>query len=236
MIKSNTIKKIKTVGFSAIELIGVLVVFAFIILSVNKIKDNIYKAKDYNQLADQANLLGNLTTKYIEDNYREIVKDVALSGSLVYPVSRISAYIPQGFFKNNNYYNKRNQIPCIYITKGLNNDLNVYLIFSNLANPSTGLTGLGIATIAKAIGNHAGTLVNNGDHYNFMGGIEGELVIPTSIVSQCQFGSPLANNLLMLDLSKNSVLFASMKGNIDQHLSSYTSDPSLKKAESTATD
>lgn len=225
--QSKNIKK--ALGFSAIELVGVLVVFAFIILATNKIMDKVNQTKDFNQLADQSNLYSNLVIKYIQDNYRQFIQTISLGKDIILPVSGISGYMPSMFLA----INKRYQVPCVYITSTEKNKLRAYLIFGNSLAQSKSLSQLEIFTIARAIGNHAGALVNNNGSYNFIGGVESGLVIPPATMSNisniCGFTLPFAN-LLMIDLSKNNMLFTSIKGNIDQQFSSDTPDPSLKES------
>src|SRR5579863_8929254 len=91
--KTGKIDSIKNSGFTAIELMFVLMAFAFIILSTNKIMNTISQAKEYNQIADQSNLYGNLSMKYIQDNYRHLVQLTSVGNDVILSKSDISNYI-----------------------------------------------------------------------------------------------------------------------------------------------
>ncbi|MCC2624340.1 MAG: hypothetical protein K0R14_213 [Burkholderiales bacterium] len=235
MMKLLNIKNIKSSGFSVIELMGVLVVFAFIIISTHRIMDKMDQAKEYNQLADQSNLFSEFAIKYIQDHYRDLVGSTATGNYVILTANAIREYEPKILYP----FNKMHQAPCVYVTKGLSNNIRAYIIFGRSSGiRSQNLSMLDIGTIAKAIGNNAGILTNINGNYSFTGGVD-NLTIPsaimTSISTTCGFSMPLAQNLLIVDLTKSSALFASIKGNIDQQTLDDSPDPSLKKSTATLT-
>jgi|GEM_PF-5374622 len=224
-------------GFTAFELMGALAVLTLLIMVINRVADNIYKAREYNQLADQGKNFSQVADKYIEDNYRNLVTQTELGNDVVIPYPAIASYTPD----NLSAVTKNRQIPCIYIASDdssrLMSLIRAFLIFGN-TDPSSGtFSELDAASIAHNIGGNAGVLVRSGDAYTFKGGIENELNLSaatiSNIASGCGFTVPLPQNSLIIDLSKSKSLFASMRGNIDQQSTQNDPDPSLKKSQLT---
>jgi hypothetical protein len=235
MDKFANIRNIKSSGFSVIELMGVLVVFAFIIISTHRIMDKMDQTKEYNQLADQSNLFSEFAIKYIQDHYRDLVGSTATGSDVILTANAIGEYEPKILYP----FNKMHQAPCVYVTKGLSNNIRAYIIFGRSPGVrSQNLSMLDIGTIAKTIGNNAGILTSINGNYSFTGGVD-NFTIPsatmTTISTTCGFSAPLAQNLLIVDLTKSSALFASIKGSIDQQTLDDSPDPSLKKLNSTLT-
>lgn len=231
MIKDFKIYKVQ--GFSAFELIGVLAVLIFLILATNKVMNNINKTKEYNELGDQAKNFSLLANRYLEDNYRDLVLKASASNEIIKPYTEISNYISSGI----SAFNKYNQVPCIYMVSDNNtkklSSVRAYLIFGNSqALSSTTLTTTDVANIARAVGGNAGALVNNNGNYLFEGSVESQLIFSTATIerisSVCGFVTPLPSNSLIIDLSKNNTLFASLKGRIDRQSTPHDPDPSLK--------
>jgi hypothetical protein len=229
--------KYKQHGFTAFELIGALVVLTFIIIITNKIMDNMLKTREYNQLADQSNNFSKVAAKYIEANYRGLVESTTTGNDLVIPYTVISDYKPNNLTE----FTKSQQTPCIYITSDTNSRLmssiRAYLIFGNTKSTSGVFSQLEAASIVNIIGNYAGILVSKDGKYIFTGGIENDLNLSTTtinnIISGCGFIRPLPRYTLIIDLSKNKLLFASIKGDIDKQSSANDpelNDPSLKKS------
>jgi hypothetical protein len=237
MNQKNMLNILKQKGFTAFELIGVLVIVAFLIMTTNKIANNIRMTKEYNQLADQSNNFSKIASKYIEDNYRILVNQAESGNDVVISYSTISSHIPA----NLSAFTKRNQVPCIYITSDSNNRLmssiRAYLIFGEISSSGGAFSQQDATNIVHTIGVNAGILVHNNGLYTFKGGVENDLTFSAStannIITGCGFINPLPQNSLIVDLSKNNALFASMRGNIDQQSSKNDPDPSLKKSQLT---
>ncbi|HLX52962.1 MAG TPA: hypothetical protein VKR58_03425 [Aquella sp.] len=224
-------------GFTALELMGGLVVIIFLIMAINRIADNIYKVRESNQLADQGKNFSQIADKYIEDNYRNLVTQTELGNDVVIPYPAIASYTPD----NLSVITKNRQVPCIYIASDDNSRLmsliRAFLIFGDTKPSNRTFSELDAASIARNIGGNAGILVRNGDAYTFKGGIENDLNLSaatlSNIASGCGFILPLPQNSLIIDLSKSKSLFASIKSNIDQQSTQNDPDPSLKKLQLT---
>lgn len=224
-------------GFTALEIMGVLVVISFLVMAVNRMAENIYKTKEYNQLANQGKSYSQIADRYIEDNYRSLVTQMELGNDVVIPYPAIASYTPD----NLSAVTKNRQTPCIYIASDDNSRLmsfiRAFLIFGNTTPQSAVFSELDIASIARNIGGNAGILVRSGDTYIFKGGIENDLNLSaatiSNIASRCGFIMPLPQNSLIIDLSKSKSLFASIRSNIDQQSTTSDPDPSLKKSKLT---
>lgn len=240
MDMKGKLNKISKAGFTAFELIGVLVVLMFLIITTNKIINNIDRTREYNQLADQSKTFSYKAARYIEDNYRNRAENTITMNDQIIPYFEISSHIPEGL----SAFTKAGQYPCIYITSDINNQqmssFRAYLIFGNAKYPlkkvtSRKLNKLDIQHIAYILGINSGVLVNKGNNYEFEGGIESKTIFSLAtidaITAGCQFIPLSLANSLIIDLSKDNLLFSSVKGNIDRQSTSGEDDPSLKKSD-----
>lgn len=232
----NWVNKSKVHGFTAFELIGSLAVVALLVFMANKLNNSINTTKQSNQLADQGNSFTKIAAKYIEDNYRSLVNQVESGNDVIIPYTVILSHTPESF----SVINRQRQFPCIYITSDANTRLKssfrTYLIFGEATSSGKAYSEFEIANIAHTIGGNAGLLVKESDTYKFRGGIMADNLNLSSstakqIASVCGFVNPLAQNSLIVDLSNHKLLFAALKGEIDQQSSRYDSDPSLKKSQ-----
>ena len=205
---TNNILRIKKVyGYSsAVELIGVLVVFLFLILYSNKFLEDERQSRLTNQFVDQAKSFSGEAVRYIEDNYRVLLQTSLSQTDNVIPYGTLDDYSTSGDLSQTNNL----QTPCLYVTNGGNNTLRAYIIFGATNSNIKKLDKKTIGKIAQGIGGNAGDLVNN-------------------IISQCGFISPLPSDSLIINLSKNINLFAPIVGGIDSNSTSNDADPSLKK-------
>lgn len=233
-MKTNILKNksaIKKVyGYSsAVELIGVLVVFTFLILYSNNFLEEERQTRFTNQLVDQSKSFSGEAIKYIEDNYRTLLQKSLIQTDNVIPYGTLGGYTTKGGFPQTNNL----QTPCLYITSAGANTLRAYIIFGATNLKVKKLDKKTIGKIAQGISGSAGDLVNNNGSYVITGYSENELSLSQStvnnIIQQCGFVSPLPSDSLVINLSKNTSLFAPIEGNIDSQTTFAESDPTLKK-------
>ena len=228
---TNNILRIKKVyGYSsAVELIGVLVVFLFLILYSNKFLEDERQSRLTNQFVDQAKSFSGEAVRYIEDNYRVLLQTSLSQTDNVIPYGTLDDYSTSGDLSQTNNL----QTPCLYVTNGGNNTLRAYIIFGATNSNIKKLDKKTIGKIAQGIGGNAGDLVNNKGSYVISGYSENELTLSqttiNNIISQCGFISPLPSDSLIINLSKNINLFAPIVGGIDSNSTFNDADPSLKK-------
>ncbi|MBP9742315.1 MAG: hypothetical protein KBD37_03055, partial [Burkholderiales bacterium] len=216
-------------GYSALELIGVLAIFSFIVLITDKFITAQRETREINQLADQSKNYSNIAIKYLEDNYRTLAQQTSDYTEVIIPFSIFSGYAPNEITT----ITKRYQTPCLYVTKGTNSTFIAYLIFGNTNSRAYGLEQLTVAKIAQTFGGNAGTLITQNGNATLNGGLENNFNFSSSsinnIIGGCGFRAPLPKYSLVVDLTKNINLFASIKGNLDQQSTAKEPDPSLKK-------
>lgn len=223
--------KLRQKGFTGIELMGMLIVFAFILLIFHNILDEIDNVKMQNQLADQVQHFGKVAIRYIEDNYHDLVAKTSKNQDLVIPYTAIKGYPPSGL----SFLTAQHQIPCVYIVSDTKNNkmgsILVYLFLSSNDKTHMELDSLFLAKTVNTIGSNAGILVNENDRYIFQSKLENELTLSDTVMSKiadkCGFVFPLATKTLVIDLSKQ--LFNSIDGDIDKNSQFTDDDPSLKK-------
>lgn len=220
----------KILGFSAFELLAVLGVISFIILITNKILRDINQNKEYNQLGDQSAFFSQLAIRYVNDNYRALTTNLANNQSMIIPYQSLSSYIPRGVSLTNKWQEK----PCFYITNNTNNQLNTYVLIARTKSNNQ-IEKIDLSRVRQELGKNSGILTKINDNYVLEGGIENNLVLDQSainnIYTNCGFGSQLPQYTLVIDISKDSGLFASIQGNIDKQSTYNTNDPSLKKSD-----
>ena len=215
-------------GFNVFELMGALIVFAFIIVVINEKLNMINQVKIQDQVADQSKSYTKMITKYLTDNYRNLLIQTKTT-EVVIPFAVISGYIPT----NTNTLNKYYQTPCIYLTAGSIDTINAYLIFANKDTRAKNLSRIEAGNIAKAIGGNAGVLVNTGGGvYSIYGSTVDNISISSSsrnmIIQSCGLAT-FSDNSLIINLSQDKSLFGGIKGLIDQVATPTDTDPSLKK-------
>ena len=229
-MSKNIIIDKKLCGFSGFELMGVLVVLAFIILSTDRILEKFNKNKEYNQLADQARQFRMVAIRYLSDNYRSLVlqtrqSDIAIS------YGNIQNYLPNGVLGGTKYY----QIPCLYVTSGGIDSIRAYLIFGNQTAPRS-VSYFTLASITRTIGGNAGVLVKNNDRYLIRGGISNDISFSNATINMlsrtCGFRGGLSANSLIINLTRDSDMFLQIQHKVDLDSTKNSLDPSLKKTES----
>jgi hypothetical protein len=227
-------RKTNNIGYTAIELIGVLLVIIFLILVTNKYMNSINQTRFVNQLSDEAKNYSYQAIKYIEDNYRLLVQQSSANGEMILAWSSLNSYATSG----NSGITNNHQTPCLYIASGMPNSIRVYIVFGNTEGQSTILNRQTIGRIAQVLGGNAGDLVNNNGNYIISGYIENEYNLSpatvNNIIQTCSFVSPLPKDTLIIDLTKNISMFASIKGEIDIATTANESDPTLKKSGTTS--
>jgi hypothetical protein len=222
--------KDKSLGYSAVELIGVLLVVSFIIYVTGGYINSLHQTRQVNQLTDQANNYSHQAIKYIEDNYRNLVQQSTNQGEIVLAWTSLGSYTTTG----DNVITNNSQTPCLYITSGMPNAIRAYIIFGGTTAKSKKMNQQTIGHIAQAIGGNAGDLVNNNGNYVITGYAENEYNLSAAtvnnIIQGCGFISPLPKDTLIINLTKDISMFASIKGGVDTQSTSDDPDPSLKKS------
>ena len=221
----------KIYGYSAIELIGMLVVFSSLILFGNNYLAEQRQTRISNHLVDQSKSYSHQAIKYVADNYRDLLQQSTTTEDVVIPYSSLANYASTGNMNRNNNFH----VPCLYVTRGVNNTIRAYIIFGSInRNKSRKLNKQMIGDIAHGLGGNAGDLTNNNGNYLITGYTENEVSLsPTTInniINQCGFVSPLDPDNLIINLSKNIGLLAPIIGDIDKQSTILEADPSLKKS------
>ncbi len=227
LINKQTINKIY--GYSAIELMGVLIVFSSLILFGNNYLSEQRQIRITNHLVDQSKSYSQQAIKYVTDNYRDLLQQSATD--VVIPYSSLAAYASTGNMNRTNNFH----VPCLYVTRGVNNTIRAYIIFGSInRNKSRKLNKQMIGDIAHGLGGNAGNLTNNNGNYLITGYTENEVSLSpatiNNIINQCGFVSPLDPDNLIINLSKNIGLLAPIIGDIDKQSTILEADPSLKKS------
>ena len=210
-------------GFTAIEMLMVLVLFIGLVMVGNSVLDDIYTMKKNNQLADQIKTYQYAAIRYINDNYRTINQQTAAT-AIVIPIAGLSAYLPLG---TGNALSNGMQ-PCIYIPNNADNALKAYLIF--VTTGTTSLSFTNAIAVARSIGGNAGVLlaVNNG--FRLEGLNQQDTLLPATLAVQCGFNISKGANNLIIDITANNKLFPQLKTLADPSVVSRDEDPSLKRS------
>ena len=214
---------------SAIELIGVLAVFAFVILFSNQFLKEELRNRRTNQLVDQGKSFSAQAIRYIEDDYRVLLQQLINQSEIVIPYSRLIAYSSKGVTNQINNL----QTTCLYVTSGGANILRAYIIWGATSAKVRKLDKKTIGEIVHGLGGNAGDLINNNGIYVISGYTENELSLSQSTINNitqgCGFISPMPSDSLIINLTKNINLFAPISGRVDSQSTFNDSDPTLKK-------
>ncbi|MCC2644611.1 MAG: hypothetical protein K0R94_389, partial [Burkholderiales bacterium] len=235
-------------GFSALEVMFALMVIIGLFMVTNSYMGVMFKIKKNNQVADQINSYQTEAIKYVNDNYREIDQNTKIflpSGywqDMAVPVNTLKEY----FYRGESKMIANFQAPCLYITRNTasktgsntNNYFNAYLVFGSLGNTGRNFTLLEAMKIARSIGGNAGVLVPGADGFIIQGMNNRQgtgLSYSWPLASQCGFVNGhgalgLLDYSIIVDLTKNSQLFAQLKTKSDSMSGTQESDPTLKKS------
>jgi prepilin-type N-terminal cleavage/methylation domain-containing protein len=206
--------KVAYKGFTLIELLMTLVLFASLMLIVNRVINDIAAHKKYNQVADQINFYSKMSVKYIMDNYVGIARELQDNEVDIVSGSRMQSagYIPAYSFVTNFY----RQMPCLWITKknGLELEPRAYLLFVN-SYRSQNSTHLDAANIANNIGGIAGFLSPNviGMGMTVNGKMFNNYLITTNNIDLIErgCGGTLMPNSIVVNLNADKEFFMQLK-------------------------
>jgi hypothetical protein len=226
----NIIRYRNISGFSGLELMGVLVVVAFIILFTSRILESFNKNKEYRQIADQARQFRMGAIRYLSDNYRTLVLHTRQTDRVISYMD-MKYYLPNGVISGTKYY----QMPCLYVTRDGIDSIRAYLIFGSQQTPKM-INYLTLASITKSIGGNSGVLVKNNEQYIIKGSISDGFSLPATTISMlsgvCGFRGGLATNSLIINLTRDRDTFLQIQHKTDRDSTKNSVDPSLKKTES----
>ncbi len=217
-------------GFSVIELLGTLIILSGILLITNHFVTEINQRKELNAVSDQMIYFNNVAIKFIADNYRNLEESTQVN-DLIIPYSVMSMYTSIG----NNPIPATKIKPCLYLSNGSNNILNAYLYFGNATNVNQVYSYLVATKVAQNIGGNVGVLMQNDNGFNIQGNLFSNFAISNSdaslIANGCGFiGGNLIPNSIVIAVSQDKRLFASIQTDVDRQSKEVNQDPSLKRS------
>lgn len=201
MINHKFILLHKSKGFTIIELMFGLIIFALIVLSVVKAKEGVYSRDVNTSIATQTQLFEKIATNYIQNNYLQIQKQIT-NNPIYINVAQLSAagYFPTGMITKNIL----GQVPCIYIANR-NNHLEPLLFFVNTS--STGIykpqTITNAAELIAILGSTAGYIDASGDAVSMGNTWKISNAISLLNPAQCN-GASIARYSLVVNLALTS--------------------------------
>jgi hypothetical protein len=208
----------KVYGFSILELILVLPLIIGLILITNTMLTQLAIHKKNNQIADQIKADQKAALMYLTDNYRNIMQEMSNGQNyLVIPAVGSSGYLYHGQTPEL----ALGQIPCLYITRDVNNQnldaaIKAYLLFGNSQVNAAALNLKEATAIAHLLNGNAGVMVPEGNSFKVIG-LNFDPMLRISydldIGKQCGFSggggiSGIQDNSIIVDLTQDRNFFA----------------------------
>lgn len=231
----------KTAGYSAIELLFVLVIIIGLILMTNSMLFVMARSRHNNQIADQVKVYQKAAVMYLTDNYREIVLHILQTGNNeVIQAGGNAGYLYNGVMPELS----TGLAPCLYILKDdkktLDANIKAYLIFGHVSGKLKALSFKDAIAVSNAIGGSAGVMVPTANGFKVQGlNFNSDLRFDYNldIGAKCGFSGGhgaigIPDNSIIIDLTADNNFFQQLVSTINPNNDNIPppKNPSLQKS------
>lgn len=203
-------------GFSAIELMGALLIFTSIIIAAVYFMGKMTLKRKHIENAEKVQNIILSSLNYVSDNYRQINR--VTNGENIINSSLFESYISNS--------GKKIEM-CIFTSDATKKNQQLYLIINDSKVSLTDLSQL-----SNELGSHSYTLTQENSNYRLTGLNKNDELIKNSTIAKlnsgCKFNKTINNTSLFIDLTRYNDSLNQLKGKTDSDNTSDINNPALK--------